>query len=78
GFLLPRTSRFGRNAAIMNVSLWSLYHIWAPWTIIGNIFVFTPIAYLVMKNQDLELSIFAHMFANFMFVLLIVPLLITI
>lgn len=76
GFLLPRTSRFGKNAAIINVSLWALYHLWAPWTIIANIIIFIPIAYLVLKKQDVRLSIFGHMIANFMLVIMIIPILI--
>ncbi|MFX1241876.1 MAG: type II CAAX prenyl endopeptidase Rce1 family protein [Promethearchaeota archaeon] len=70
--------KFGRKAAILNVSLWALYHLWAPWTIIANIIIFIPITYLVLKKQDVRLSIFAHMIANFMLVIMIVPLLITI
>jgi len=73
GFLLPRTSRFGKLAVILNVSLWAIYHMWAPWTIIANIIVFTPIAYMVMKKKDVRLSIFAHIIANFLLVVMLVP-----
>ena len=76
GFLLPRTSRFGKLAAILNVSLWAIYHIWAPWTIVANIILFAPIAYMVMKKKDIRLSIFTHIIANLMLVVMIVPLLI--
>jgi len=76
GYLLPRTSRFGKITAILNASLWAIYHIWAPWTIIANLIIFTPIAYVVMKKKDVRLSIFAHMIANFLLVITMVPLLI--
>ena len=76
GYILSHSSRFGKKAAILNVSFWDLYHTWAPWTIVGNIIVFAPIAYMVMKERDVRFSIFAHMLANLMLVITIIPLLI--
>lgn len=73
GYLLPRTSRFGKGAAILNVTLWAIYHLWAPWTIIGNIIIFIPIGYVVMKKKDIRFSIFSHMLANFMVVFIMIP-----
>ena len=37
GYLLPRMEWMGRWAPLVNVSLFSLYHFWSPWQILGRI-----------------------------------------
>ena len=42
GYLLPRMDRMGRWAPLDNVSLFSLYHFWSPWQIVGRNLGFGP------------------------------------
>lgn len=42
GFLLPRISRLGRWAPLLNTVLFSLYHFFTPWQNPGRILALTP------------------------------------
>ena len=42
GYLLPRMEWMGRWAPLVNVSLFSLYHFWSPWQIVGRILGLRP------------------------------------
>ena len=37
GYLLPRLERFDKWAPLINLSLFSLYHFWAPWQVFSRI-----------------------------------------
>lgn len=70
GFLMSRISRFGTILAPLTiVILWSLYHFWAPWNIVTFIVLYFPIAWVVMRKENVYLSIIGHAFANIMLVL---------
>jgi uncharacterized protein len=47
GYLLPRMDWMGRWAPLVNVSLFSLYHFWSPWQLVGRILGFGPTVYAV-------------------------------
>ena len=52
GYLLPRMEWMGRWAPLVNVSLFSLYHFWSPWQIVGRILGFGPTVYAVSAGSD--------------------------
>jgi len=51
GYLLPRMEWMGRWAPLVNVSLFSLYHFWSPWQIVGRILGFGPTVYAVLIER---------------------------
>lgn len=66
GFLLPRLSRLGKWAPVVNTALFSLYHFWSPWVIVSR-FLFTFAGYyLTWRKQDLRLSIGMHVGTTFL------------
>lgn len=64
GYLLPRLERFGKWAALINVSLFSLYHFWTPWQLISRIIWMLPWVYTVWRKQNMYLIMIAHCAAN--------------
>ena len=64
GFLLPRLSRFGSLAPLINVTLFSLYHFFTPWQAVTRIVAVTPMAWVVMRKRNLYISIIAHLALN--------------
>ncbi len=42
GYLLPRISRFGVWAPLLNTVLFSIYHFFTPWQIVGRILALLP------------------------------------
>lgn len=60
GFLLPRLSRLGRWAPVVNTVLFSLYHFWSPWVFVSRVIFFFPGPWLVWRKQDLRLSLGMH------------------
>ncbi|WP_214319394.1 CPBP family intramembrane glutamic endopeptidase [Nonomuraea sediminis] len=60
GFLLPRLSRLGRWAPVVNTALFSLYHFWAPWVFLSRVVFFIPAVWLVWRKKDLRVSIGMH------------------
>ncbi len=64
GYLLPRLSRFGSLAPLINVTLFSLYHFFTPWQAITRILAVTPMAWVVMRKRNLYISIVAHLALN--------------
>ncbi len=66
GFLLPRLSRLGKWAPVVNTALFSLYHFWSPWVLVSR-FLFTFAGYyLAWRKQDLRLSIGMHVGTTFL------------
>jgi hypothetical protein len=64
GHLLPRISRFGRLAPIVNVLLFSLYHFWTPWQFLSRVVLLAPMVYLVWWKRNITLGIIAHCLLN--------------
>jgi hypothetical protein len=73
GHLLPRLSRFGRWAPVLNAPLFSLYHLWTPWQNPGRFVALLPWLAVVHRQRSLRLSIAVHVSVNTIFLLLIVP-----
>jgi membrane protease YdiL (CAAX protease family) len=64
GYLLPRMSRYGRWAPLLNASLFSLYHFWSPWGFLSRIAGVTPFAYAVMSKRNVYLGMVIHVALN--------------
>ncbi len=64
GYLLPRIGRFGAWAALINVSLFALYHLWKPWDVINLIIILGPMVYAVWRLRDIRIGIAAHIALN--------------
>jgi membrane protease YdiL (CAAX protease family) len=71
GFLLPRMERMGRWAPLVNVSLFSLYHLWSPWQLFARIVAFGPTVYAVRQTRNVRLGIAVHCALNTLGVLLV-------
>lgn len=66
GFLLPRLSRLGRWAPLVNAALFSLYHFWAPWVFLSRLIFMFPAVWLVWRKKDLRVSIGMHAGTTFL------------
>jgi len=69
GYLLPRLERLGRWAPLLNVVLFSLYHVWTPWQFLSRIAVLTPMAYAVWWKRNIYLGVITHSAMNIIAVL---------
>jgi membrane protease YdiL (CAAX protease family) len=64
GYLLPRISRIGLWAPLINMVLFSLYHFFTPWENITRILAGLPCIYLVWWKKNIYLSIILHLSLN--------------
>jgi membrane protease YdiL (CAAX protease family) len=64
GYLLPRLSRLGKCAPVLNTVLFSLYHFWTPWQFISRIGFFLPTVWFTWRKQNLRISLWVHFLAN--------------
>lgn len=60
GFLLPRIAHLRWRAPVLNTVLFSVYHFWAPWTVLSKIVFMFPAVWLVWRKRDIRLSIGMH------------------
>ncbi len=60
GFLLPRISHLRWGAPVLNTVLFSVYHFWAPWTVLSKIIFLFPAVWLVWRKHDIRISIGMH------------------
>ncbi|HEX6686671.1 MAG TPA: CPBP family intramembrane glutamic endopeptidase [Candidatus Limnocylindrales bacterium] len=60
GFLLPRISHLRWGAPVLNTVLFSVYHFWAPWTVLSKIIFMFPGVWLVWRKHDIRISIGMH------------------
>jgi hypothetical protein len=74
GYLLPRLSRFGRWAPVLNATLFSLYHFWQPWAFASRLAFVLPYAAAVQRTRDIRLGMVVHCTANILGMLLLVGL----
>ena len=64
GYLLPRLSRFGKWAPLINVSLFSAYHVWQPHYCAVTVISMMPFVYLVWWKRNIYLGIGVHCLLN--------------
>ena len=74
GYLLPRISRFGATAPLVNTVLFSLYHFFTPWQTVGRILALLPLVYTVWWKKSIYVSIAVHCLGNVSSMLLLLPL----
>jgi uncharacterized protein len=74
GYLLPRMEWMGRWAPLVNVSLFSLYHFWSPWQILGRILGFGPTVYAVHWKENVYLGMVVHCTLNTLGIILVASL----
>jgi membrane protease YdiL (CAAX protease family) len=64
GFLLPRMSKLGKLAPLVNVVLFSLYHFFTPWENITRILAMLPYVYAVWYKRDIRIGMIVHCLGN--------------
>lgn len=64
GYLLPRMSRFGWTAPLLNCVLFAVYHFWQPYNLPTLLFVSLPIVLAVWMTKDVRLGIYTHVLLN--------------
>lgn len=64
GFLLPRMQYLGRWAPLVNVALFSVYHLWSPWQVLSRIAGFGPTVYAVQRTRNIRLGMVVHCTLN--------------
>jgi uncharacterized protein len=64
GHLLPRLSRFGYSAPLLNVALFSLYHFWTPWMFFSRLILLIPMVYSVRRKRNIYIGMVAHCLLN--------------
>ena len=60
GYLLPRISRLGKWAPLINTVLFSLYHFTSLWQNPSRIIAFLPMVYAVWWKKNIYLAIIVH------------------
>jgi CAAX protease family protein len=74
GYLLPRMDWMGRWAPLVNVSLFSVYHFWSPWQVLGRILALGPTVYAVRWKENVYLGMVVHCTGNILGVILVASL----
>jgi CAAX protease family protein len=71
GYLLPRMEWMGGWAPLVNVSLFSLYHFWSPWQVLGRILALGPTVYAVRWKENVYLGMVVHCTGNTLGIILV-------
>src|SRR5215203_4495653 len=64
GYLLPRISRLGAWAPVVNTVLFSLYHFFSPFQIVRRIIQFLPVVYAAWWKRSIYVSMASHVLGN--------------
>ena len=75
GYLLPRISRFGAWAPLINTVLFSVYHFFTPWQNAGRIVGLLPMVYAVWWKRSIYVSVGAHVLGNVSVMVVMLPVL---
>ncbi len=73
GYLLPRISRFGVWAPLVNTVLFSIYHFFTPWQNVGRILGLLPMVYAAWWKRSIYVSMGAHVLGNVSVMLMLLP-----
>jgi uncharacterized protein len=73
GHLLPRISRFGAWAPVLNTVLFSVYHFFTPWQNLARILVALPMVSATWWKRNITLSMIVHVLGNVAGMLLMLP-----
>jgi uncharacterized protein len=66
GYLLPRLRQMGGWAPLLNVLLFSLYHLFSPWQNVTRILALLPLIYAVWWKRNIYIGIITHCTLNTM------------
>ncbi len=75
GYLLPRISRLGALAPLLNTVLFSVYHFFTPWANVGRIVALLPMVYAVWWKRNIYVGVVVHVLGNISTMLLLLPVL---
>ncbi len=64
GFLLPRMSRLGGKAPVINAFFFGLYHFFCPWNLPAIFLAFLPVAFVVRAKRNFRISLVLHVMYN--------------
>lgn len=64
GYLLPRLARHGRWAPVINLVLFTLYHVWQPWLYPTLLVSLYPLIFAVWRTRSVRLGIVTHCALN--------------
>ncbi len=64
GYLLPRIPFGNRITPVVNIILFSLYHLFSPWENISRILAVLPLGYAVVWKRNILISIIVHCLNN--------------
>lgn len=64
GYLLPRISRLGAWAPVLNAVLFSLYHFFTPWSNVSRILQLLPVVYAAWWKRSIYVSMGWHVLGN--------------
>jgi hypothetical protein len=64
GYLLPRISRYGKWAPLLNAILFAVYHLFSPWRIPGIIVAMIPFVYVAWWKRNIYVGMVVHCAAN--------------
>jgi uncharacterized protein len=64
GYLLPRISRFGAWAPLLNTVLFSLYHFFSPFGFVSRTIQFLPVVYGAWWKRSIYVSMVVHVLGN--------------
>lgn len=73
GHLLPKISRYGRWAPVINSVLFSLYHFFSPWQNPARILALLPMVYAVYIKKNIYISIIVHCGINTLGLIAMLP-----
>lgn len=75
GYLLPRISRLGAWAPLVNTVFFSLYHFFTPWLNVGRIIGLLPMVYAAWWKRSIYVSMAVHVLGNVIPMLLLLAVL---
>jgi membrane protease YdiL (CAAX protease family) len=64
GYLLPRLSRLGWKAPLLETVLFVLYHVWQPWNYVYTLFTMAAWIFPAYRAKNLYIGVWAHTMLN--------------
>jgi membrane protease YdiL (CAAX protease family) len=77
GYLLPRISRYGWWAPVLNAVLFSIYHFFSPWQNLIRILALLPMTFITQWKKNIYIGMWQHVLLNTIGVLLMIVLLLS-
>jgi membrane protease YdiL (CAAX protease family) len=64
GYLLPRMTRLGKLAPVVNTALFALYHFWSPWQFVTRVVAMVPMTWAVQRKESIKIAFWVHCLIN--------------